>query len=765
MAVGAVPELTQKGAIMGTMPYMSPEQWHGANIDHLTDIWAVGIILFKMVTGQHPLHPRRGQELMVTGLMSEPMPRVASVSPALPDELASIIDLCLVKEAARRMPSAVALVDRLEPLLPGRYSRKLRLHAHPYPGLSAFQETDADRFFGRTSEVAAAATRLRDQPMLGIVGPSGVGKSSFVRAGLVPALKHSGEPWTALVVRPGRAPMSALAHALAPIAAAAPGRASTDGAHTAPEAFLEHPFEHQAIAQRLYREPGWMGSLLRNHAHHRGHQLLLFIDQFEELYTLGSDSPERLAFTACLSSVADDATTPLRVVLSIRADFLDRVNEDAYFMAELTRSLFFLPPPSRDGLREAIVEPAHMAGFRFESPSLVEHMLDHLQHTPGALPLLQFAASKLWDLRDQKHHLLTEASYRAIGGIAGALASHADAVIAGLPSAHHTLVRSLFVRLVTPERTRAVVAVEELCELSQEPAEVQRLIDHLVHARLLLVQSGGDEEDRRHASVEIVHESLIQSWPRLRRWLDETHDDTLFLQQLRHAAKQWQAKNYHRDLLWRGEAMEEARHWHRRYQGSLPELQQAYLAAVFAQADRSARRRRLFVIGALVALTLLVAAATVAALTIRSAQQQAVVEARAASRAEAEVRAQLAQVQAEKAARAAAEVRERAARQEAEAANERVARSNDELAQRNRDLNTALSRAEESRQRARQARLSAEGNAKAARRAEDAAQRANAELERLLASERERVRELQRQSGTIIENLNREDLVQRASDE
>src|SRR6185369_1166707 len=142
-----------------------------------------------------------------------------------------------------------------------------------------------------------------------------------------------------------------------------------------------------------------------------------FVDQFEELYTQVADADERAAFTACLSAVADDATSPLRDVLSVRSDFLDRVAEDPEFVAELTQGLFFLGPPGRDGLRDAITQPAEMAGFQFELPATVEDMLDHLETSPDALPLLQFAATKLWESRDLARRLLTHHAYAAMGGV------------------------------------------------------------------------------------------------------------------------------------------------------------------------------------------------------------------------------------------------------------------------------------------------------------------------------------------------------------
>ena len=173
--------------------------------------------LIRMVAGQHPLAPLRGWDLVVTGVIQEPMPNVRGVCPNLPDELADVIDRCLKKPKDQRFGTARELLDAVEPLLPGRYVRQLRSDESPYAGLKSFQESDAHRFFGRSRDVAAAVARLRDVPLLGIVGPSGVGKSSLVRAGIVPALKASGEPWSTIVVRPGRSPMAALAYAITPM--------------------------------------------------------------------------------------------------------------------------------------------------------------------------------------------------------------------------------------------------------------------------------------------------------------------------------------------------------------------------------------------------------------------------------------------------------------------------------------------------------------------------------------------------------------------
>jgi serine/threonine protein kinase len=752
------PELTGRGAIMGTLPFMSPEQWGLGGIDHRTDIWAMGILLFEMLAGRHPLWPSKGFALAITAMVEEPMPRLRAVAPQVPDELAEIVDRCLLKDKLQRPASAQELVDALEPLLPGRFVRRLGIDQSPYAGLSSFQEADAGRFFGRQSEIAAAVTRLRDQPLFGVVGPSGVGKSSFVRAGVVPALKGSGERWSSLVIRPGRQPVEALAQVVETMLGAVSN--ALDG--TALATRLAH---HESVAERLRREPGYLGTVMRSRARQSGQRLLLFIDQFEELYTLVDDPAERRAYTAALAGAADDATAPVRVVLAIRSDFLDRVPEDVEFMAELSRGLFFLMAPGRAGLKEALTQPAEMAGCQFETPDMVEHMLDHLEHTPGALPLLQFAATKLWDSRDTERRLLTRASYDALGGIAGALAGHADAVVAELPPRSQSLARALFLRLITPERTRALVALDELGDVSESVAEVQGLLEHLVHARLLVIQTGGGPnglgdgaaaglgpgdalgDGASSGSVEIVHESLIHSWPLLGHWLDANQDDAVFLDQLRNAARQWDKRGRRAGLLWRGEAMEEARRWHRHYRGDVPPVQRAYLQAVFRQAARSARLKRLVLAGIIGLLSVMVAAAAVALVVIRDAQKESEAQ---TGKAEARlVRAQAAEAEAQK------------ERERAVTASERAESANTALESKNSELVAAVEAAEKARQEAEAARRRAEKSKRKARRdrrraqskerealaAEGRARDANGKLQRLLESERERIRRLEEQGA------------------
>jgi len=608
LATGTNTSLTRVGTIMGTLKYMSPEQWGiGIEIDHLTDIWACGILLHRLICGRHPLHPLDGNQLVVTAMLELPMPSMAEAAPPdVPRELIQIVDRCLLKIKEQRWQSAEELLQALEPFLPGHRKEELQADETPYAGLASFQEADAGKFFGRSREVAAMVTRIRDRPLMAVVGSSGVGKSSFVRAGLVPALKRSGETWECLVIRPGRKPLEALASITAPMVATA--------------ANLADELDEQAkLVETLRREPGHLGHLLRGRARRDNRRIMLFIDQFEELFTQVVDPEERAAFTACLSAVADDATSPLRVVLSIRADFLDRCAEDPQFLSELTQGLFFLGQPNRDGMRDAIVEPAQMAGFKIDSLT-VEDMLNHLETTPGALPLLQFAASKLWDQRDKARKILTRQSYEAMGGVAGALASHADRVVQELGPAKTGLIRAILLRLVTPERTRAIVPIAELRELSREVGEVQRLIDEMVNARLLVVQT---LEGGKGSTAEIVHESLVQNWPMLRRWLDENQDDAQLIDQLRIAARQWHQKGRDPGLLWRGETADEAKKFRKRYKGTLSDVERAFLEEVVSYEQASIRRRRVAIIGGFIGLSAIVVVAMIGLVVVQKSRNDA----------------------------------------------------------------------------------------------------------------------------------------------
>jgi serine/threonine protein kinase len=741
LTTGSNHGLTRVGMIMGTLQYMSPEQWGiGIEIDHLTDIWACGILLFRMLCGRHPLYQLEGSQLAATAILDEAMPSMAEIAPGdVPRELIQIVDRCLRKFKAQRWQSAADLLAALELFLPGRRTQSLPIDESPYAGLSSFQESDAGKFFGRNREIAAMVARIRDRPLIAVVGSSGVGKSSLVRAGLVPALKRSGEVWETLVVRPGRSPIEALAAIIAPMVATATNLA-------------DEVDEQRRLAETLRREPGHLGHVLRLRARRDGRRILVFVDQFEELYTQVGDAAERAAFTACLSAVADDATSPLRVILSIRSDFLDRTAEDPGFVAELSQGLLFLGPPGREGLRDAILQPATMAGFQFEFPGMVENMLDHLEAAPGALPLLQFTAAKLWETRDTQRRLLTHDSYAAMGGVAGALASHADRFVAGVGAQRAGLVRAVLLRLVTAERTRAIVPIAELLELSREAGEIRRLVDQMVDARLLVVQT---LEGGKGVTVEIVHESLVHGWPTLRRWLDDNQEDAQVVDQLRIAARQWQNKAFDAGLLWRDDAAIEARRFRLRYKGPLSEVERGFLDAVIGHHAAQLRRRRTAVIGGFVALSLVVVATMVLLVIIQNSRAQAEDNAAQAVAAQRVAEQRLDQKLKADRAREAAEQATAVAERAKQVITEQKAAVDSELDKSKEDLIRERDAATASAQLAQHAQLRAETNERLAEKAQseavaakDDTTRANTELQRALDKERKRVSELEAAIGS-----------------
>jgi len=248
-----------------------------------------------------------------------------------------------------------------------------------------------------------------------------------------------------------------------------------------------------------------------------------------------------------------------------------------------------LAPMDRDGLRESLLRPVESAEYRFEPPALVDRMTDALDATAGALPLLQFTASRLWELRDTGRRTLTEASYEQLGGVAGALATRADAVLAGMSSVRQSLAQAVFERLVTPERTRAIVGEAELRALHQDPDAVDDLVQHLAATRLVVIERGAEDEGH---TVELVHESLIERWPKLARWLAENQDDAAMLARLRSAARDWERSGRVAGLLWTGAAAGDARLWQRRYRGGLAPSERRYLDAVFSADERTRRGRR-----------------------------------------------------------------------------------------------------------------------------------------------------------------------------
>jgi len=628
-----------QGWIVGTLPYMSPEQWGVGEVDQLSDLWAIGILFWRALTGVHPAGT--GDPVKLHARMTDvatPLPSIGTRAPELPRPLVEIVDRCLQMDKAKRYQNAAQLAADLQAFLRPTGER-VDEDACPYRGLSSFGEDDTKYFFGRTGEIRAALAQLESWPLLAVIGPSGVGKSSFVHAGLIPAVRATGTSWHVRVLRPGRAPLTSLANVLVDEAV--------------------DPGEVTEVVGRLHDAPGQFGEVLRRQAARDGTKVLIVVDQLEELFTLSDDPAAREAFLAALLGAADDPSSPVRVVLSMRADFLDRLAGHTQFLAALSRGLFFLSAPDRDTLRETLIRPAQLAGYKFEAESIIEHIVQTAT-SRGALPLLQFAATKLWDARDRERKLLTLASYDAMGGVAGAFARHADEVAGEVPPQHQPLLRALLKRLVTPEGTRAVVDRTELLSLGEDEADVARILDQLVRARLVHVHS----DPTAGTSVEMIHEALITEWPMLQRWLEDSHALRAFLGELRQAARTWSEHDQASDLVWRGAPALEAIALADRHDLDLDLAanERAYLTQVRRQHARGRRRRIVAFATVFAVLLCVIALGAIAVLRISNAEQlahqkasAADAEAERARAAETESARRLADFEAEAARRRAAE--------------------------------------------------------------------------------------------------------------
>jgi hypothetical protein len=424
----------------------------------------------------------------------------------------------------------------------------------PYPGLAAYRETDAEHFVGREREVEALANRLVRAPMLAVLGPSGVGKSSFIHAGVVPRL---GEQHRILTMRPGRHPMHALA-ALPPV--------SSDSQ------------DETALVSRL-RELGESAQ--------RG--LVIVVDQLEELVTLCADANERQRFAETLAAAADGPGAPVRVVATLRDDFATVIESQDAFRGRFEVFVLATPPP--EALRRIVVEPARRAAVAVDT-QVVDDMVAEVAGRPASLPLLSFTASQLWSSRDKQGRRITHDSYLAIGGVAGALATYADHIYGSLARRDQDTVRDLFARLVAADGTRVPSARKELEELPG----ARGVLAHLIDARLLVVR-----DDEGTDVVEIVHECLAERWPRLARWRSEDAADRALLGDVHAAARRWLDAGRRPDLLWRGEALAELTRLAAR-STALTEAERAFADAARAAAVRARRVRRGIVAAAMVVL-------------------------------------------------------------------------------------------------------------------------------------------------------------------
>jgi WD40 repeat protein len=587
--------IAEDGGLMGTIDYVAPEQIAGDEIDGRADVYALGCVLYECLVGQPPFRRDSDTAVVFAHLETEP-PAPSRERPELPEALDAVIARALAKDSGERYPSgrefaraalAVAvneasrvLVDvasraaagrsdlsEVEAELTGKVidlqlareqarvlsgpatpARVVTERICPFKGLASFEPVDADYFFGRERLVAELVARLVGAGFLGIVGPSGSGKSSVLRAGLLPALAGGVLPgsggWRRLLLRPGERPLEELRRVL------------VSGAN-------------DPLAEALDTLPG-------------NARLLLAVDQLEELFTACRSDTERAAFADTLARAAADPDGRAVVVVALRADFYGRFAAYPGLAELLGGNQVLVGPMQASELRRAVELPAGRVDLRVE-PELADALVDDVEGEPGALPLLSTALLELWQKRED--NALTLAAYRESGGVHGAVARLAEGTYARVPDERRQLVRTVMLRLVgedegdAPVRRRAPLGELDL-ERNEDVADV---LATLADSRLVTVSEG---------NVEVAHEALLREWPRLREWIEEDTEGRRLRRHITQAANEWDATGRDQGELYRGARLAAALDWTADHALDVNELEREFVTESREASEKETKRVR-----------------------------------------------------------------------------------------------------------------------------------------------------------------------------
>lgn len=636
-------------ASVGSPTYASPEQLHRRPLGPATDVWGLGISLYESLAGQLPFPLDVTHGGLPIRRLEDTIPSVRHVRADLPDGVGDVLAKATATMPEERYASIGEFVADFEAAISGRPASTARrgrsggqtlvegVQRNPYKGLRPFTEADAPQFFGRERLVGRLVERLGRPGAAGrfllVVGPSGSGKSSVVRAGLIPALRRGettgSDRWFVTAMVPGSHPFEELAGALTKVAVE----------------------KASGWANDLAAEDRGLARVVNQLLPDESSELVMVVDQLEEVFTLCDDEDERRRFLRAIAVAVTDPRSRLRVVASLRADFWDRPLSYPELAPLLDEAAVTVGPLAPDELEQAIVGPAAAAGGEFE-PGLTSEIVADVADQPGALPMLQYALTELFDR--QISGLLTIESYRSLGGVGGALARRADELYGTSTGDEQRAARRLFTQLTTlgegMEDTRRRVVTSEL----GPDAAIATVIQKFGRARLLTFDH---DPVTREPTVEVAHEALIRQWPRLREWLDDDREGLRLQRRLSESARSWDSAGRDASELYRGPRLDAAVEWSAAHPDECNDRERAFLAASVALRDadaarerREIRRLRLSVLGIGVALIVALVAGGIAAVQQHRASDNA---------AEAHGRAQQAAAERQRAdeARQASDVR------------------------------------------------------------------------------------------------------------
>ncbi len=586
--IGSSNNITQPNAILGSPSYLSPEQIRGETISPQSDIYSLGIVLYEMLTGDRPFVDNNPATLMYKHL-SEPLPDITLADIDLPGALNTVLQRATAKDPTDRFENVIdfareyrAIVKSIDggempdinrtAYISGKSTGSIIVPdpENPYKGLRAFQQADSEDFFGREVLTLSILRRMQEPTtesrFLAIVGPSGSGKSSVVKAGVLPELRRGAFPgsenWFIVEMLPGLDPMEELEAALLRIAVNPP----------------------DSLLDQLNADERGLLRATKRVLPDDDTELLIFIDQFEELFTLVDDEETRKHFMDSLIVAVTDPRSRIRVIATLRADFYDRPLQYNRFGELMRARTEIVLPLSAEELERAITGPAKRVGLHIEDP-LVTAIVADVNEQPGALPLLQYALTELFERRDGP--VLSLEIYNEINGTFGALARRADELYDGLTEEAQEATRQMFLRLVTlgegTEDTRRRVRLAELNSIGDDPDEIEMVIDAFGRYRLLTFDR---DPVTRTATVEVAHEALIRQWQRLRDWLDESRSDLRTQRRLTAIATEWANAKQDASYLARGTRLQQLETWYENTALALNEQERAFLEASIQERKR-----------------------------------------------------------------------------------------------------------------------------------------------------------------------------------
>ncbi|MBM7117721.1 serine/threonine-protein kinase [Archangium primigenium] len=579
-ALGATQIHTHESAFLGTYLYMAPEQLRSAaSVEGPADVYALGVVLFELLTGRPPFVSPKPIEVITAHLEKEP-PSALRFVPTLPGELGAFVTAMLAKE-----PSARPTMRRCADML-GRAWRD-GPGTCPVPGLAPFTETQAELFFGREADLQTLLGLL-DEAWAGgrrwvqLEGPSGVGKSSLLQAGVLPRLQQDAR-WWVVRVRPGQEPLRALAQAL-DVLLPVPGGGAPPG----------------ALEKALRADPQALRAFVTEHLAPE-HRLLLVIDPLEELLTPGAD--EGAALGALLAEALADPDCPLRLLTSVRGDFVDRISQVPALARHLQHAArYLLLPMEEAALTQVVRGMARGAGLRL-GEGLAERMVHDARDETGRLPLLSHALRGLWEASQGEP--LTLDLYDRLGGVGGALTRQAEELLKGLGQdqerAKWLLLSLVRIGRGMPDTRRPRTRGEVLAAAGGDSSAEQVLLRLSGMAsgenpagptgmRLVLLSEGTEPAQPR---VDLVHEMLLHEVPVIARWIGEERAQLQRLEDLEVEAQLWRDTGFPVDALRTGTLLKHYQDAHQSgpSQGPTRHRLSALAARYLQEGAREDRRR------------------------------------------------------------------------------------------------------------------------------------------------------------------------------